>query len=194
MKHIKLTLAAALTASLLGAPAFAGDRSASDTVSDAWIDGSVETALLFSQHLNNFEIDTDVKDGVVTLSGAVESDVDRDLAGEIAKGISGVHSVDNQLTVDGKPSKIAVVKSKASAEARDFRQWFDDVSTTAAVKSKLLANNNTHGLKINVTTQSDVVSLEGTVKSEQEAELAETIASNVAGIERVENRLVVASR
>ncbi|MDD3765341.1 MAG: BON domain-containing protein [Nevskiales bacterium] len=194
MNTFKRGLAIVVTASALSMPAFASVQDAKDAVSDAWVDGSVETALMFNSHLNNFEIQTDVKDGVVTLSGAVETDVDRDLAVEIAKGVRGVKSVNNELTVDGKRSKMAIMKANAGEQARDFRQWFDDVSTTAAVKSKLLANASTDGLKIDVSTRGNVVSLDGEVDSSEESELAEAIASNVRGVTKVDNRLRVAAR
>ncbi len=194
MNTFKRGLAIVVTAAALSMPAFASVQDAKDAVSDAWVDGSVETALMFNSHLNNFEIETDVKDGVVTLSGAVETDVDRDLAVEIAKGVRGVKSVNNELTVDGKRSRMAIMKANAGEQARDFRQWFDDVSTTAAVKSKLLANDNTDGLKIDVTTRDNVVSLDGEVDSSEESELAEAIASNVRGVTKVDNRLRVAAR
>ena len=47
---------------------------------DAWIDGKAETTLLLNGNLNSFDINTDVKNGVITLTGKVESDVDKALA------------------------------------------------------------------------------------------------------------------
>lgn len=194
MNGLKRNSLAIATVAMMSLPSWANAATLSEAASDAWIDGSVETALLFSSHLNNFEIDTQVKDGVVTLSGAVESDIDRDLAGEIAKGVHGVKSVDNRLAVDGKISTLSNVKAKTAAGARGFKQWFDDATTTAEIKSKLLANRNTQGLKIDVSTQGDVVVLEGAVRSDEELALAERIAANVDGVDRVDNRLTVAAR
>jgi osmotically-inducible protein OsmY len=105
------------------------------TAKDAWITGKIETVFLLNSHLNGFKIDTDVTDGAVHLVGKVESDIDRDLAGELAKGVEGVVSVDNDLTVDGKARM-----AESSGSERPFGVWVDDATTTAVVKSKLLAN------------------------------------------------------
>jgi len=44
-------------------------------------------------------IDVEVKDGIVTLKGAVDSDEARRRADKIAKHVKGVKSVANQLTI-----------------------------------------------------------------------------------------------
>ena len=48
-------------------------------------------------------------------------------------------------------------------EHRDFPSWLDDATTTAAVKSRLIANSNTKDLQIDVDTRDDVVTLSGRV-------------------------------
>jgi hyperosmotically inducible periplasmic protein len=192
MKAIKTAAASAVLISALCAPAFAaGERGAGDKIEDAWIDGSIETAFLFNTHLNNFKIDTDVNDGVVTLSGTVESDIDRDLAEEIAKGVEGVSQVNNQLVVGAVEPED---RDRAEAQSRDFRQWAEDATTTAEVKAKLLANDNTEGLAIDVDTRANVVTLTGKVDSKEEAQLAEQIADNVDGVAEVQNELRIASK
>jgi osmotically-inducible protein OsmY len=59
------------------------------------------------------------------------------------------------------------------------------------MKSKLLANTNTHGLKIDVDTRGDVVTLAGAVSSSEEKQLAEQIARNTGDVKDVRNQLVV---
>lgn len=153
---------------------------------DAWIQGKIETVYTLNRHLNGFTIDTDVTNGAVHLTGRVESDVDRDLAGELAKGIDGVVSVDNDLVVEAN-SRAATV----SGAERPLSARISDATTTAAVKSKLLANGNTDGLDINVDTRGDVVTLSGEVGSAEEKQLAEQIARNTADVSDVRNQLVV---
>jgi osmotically-inducible protein OsmY len=153
---------------------------------DAWITGKIETVYLLNRHLSAFDIDTEVTEGTVHLTGKVESDIDRDLAGELAKGIEGVVSVDNDLTVDAN----ARIPASAATE-RPFGVWVDDVTTTAAVKSKLLANGNTAGLQIDVDTRGDTVTLSGEVASAEEKQLAEQLARNTGDVNEVHNQLVV---
>lgn len=165
---------------------------------DAWLDGKLEFAYTVNRHLNPFRINTKVVDGVVTLSGDVESQIDKDLAEEVALGIDGISEVNNKLAVQGRNNAVkhtaAADKEDDKHEGRDFSQWFDDTTTTATVKSQLLANSNTEGLSINVDTANDVVTLSGIVKTSEEKDLAEKIAENSDGVHEVNNRLEVVAR
>ena len=64
-----------------------------DDAKDAWLDGKAETTLLLNTNLNSFDIMTDVKNGHVTLTGKVESSVDKALAAELIKSLDGVNGV-----------------------------------------------------------------------------------------------------
>jgi hyperosmotically inducible periplasmic protein len=155
---------------------------------EAWIMGKLEATYALNPHLSAFAIDTDVKDGVVTLRGTVESDIDRDLAGEIAKGVDGVTEVNNQL-------QVATDVKAASGEGQrrqEFAQWVDDATTTAAVKTKLIRNENIRARESNVDTENEVVTLTGRVSSNEERQLAEQLARNTEDVSDVRNELVVA--
>lgn len=165
-------------------------ENAESAVKDAWLDGKLESALLFNEHLNSFAIDTDVKNGVAYLSGAVESDIDRDLAGEIAESIDGVRDVENNLSID--KDKVAMADSDDGETDRGFKQAVANATLTARIKTELLVNSNTGGLSIDVDSRDGEVTLSGEVDSEQEKELAEQIAKNTTGTQSVENRLSVA--
>jgi osmotically-inducible protein OsmY len=169
---------------------------------DAWIAGKLEAVYALNRHLNPFTIDTDVENGLVRLSGNVSSDIDRDLAGELAKGIDGVVEVDNDLVIrEGARDELARADRDAAdaaeddelddADRRPFGVWIDDATTTAMVKSKLLGNPNTEGLEIDVDTRGDVVTLSGQVSSAEQKELAEELARNTGDVRDVDNRLVV---
>ncbi len=159
---------------------------------DAWITGKIETLYTLNKHLNPFSIDTDVSAGRVSLTGMVENDIDRDLAGELAKGVSGVVEVKNGLTIEPKTAREVAKASAAKHDGdRTFGAWVDDATTTAAVKSKLIANANTQGMKIDVDTRGDVVTLSGRVASGEEKQLAEEIARNTGDVKDVRNQLVV---
>lgn len=190
MKSKRAVLAgAALSICLAGAPfAYAESQSGySGELNDAWLDGKVETAFALNRHLNPFRIDTEVENGTVYLDGSVESDVDRDLASQIAKSVDGVKGVENRL-------KVAEMKESDMQRAtNDLLQNVTDATTTAVVKTKLLANGNTKGLQINVDTQDDVVTLTGIVESDEIRDLAEKLAQNTENVKSVENRLEVKS-
>jgi osmotically-inducible protein OsmY len=177
-----------LAALLASAPALA-NKDLKGEAKDAWINGKIETIYLLNSHLNGFTIDTDVHNGAVHLTGKVENSIDRDLAGELAKGVDGVTSVQNDLVIDSK-----VARTTTKAGERSFSGRVADATTTAEVKSKLLSNSNTHGMKIDVDTRGDVVTLSGTVASAEEKQLAEQLARNTRDVKDVNNKLAVRTK
>jgi osmotically-inducible protein OsmY len=192
----QLTIAALLVAGALGgAQAYAGDFAGD--AKDAWITGKLEAVYALNTHLDAFAIKTETTKGMVHLTGTVENDIDRDLAGELAKGIDGVVSVDNDLTVGSNArtstSKTTTTKSGETSGDRPFGVWVDVATTPAMVKSKLLADPHIKGTKIDVDTRADVVTLSGTVGSKEQKELAAQIAKNTGDVKQVKNQLVVGS-
>jgi osmotically-inducible protein OsmY len=163
-----------------------------DQSSDLWQKASLTTTYTLNRQLNPFKIDTEVENGVATLRGTVDSEVERDLAAELALGIDGIHKVNNELVVSTDASA-ATAGVEAASGQRDFMQKVEDANLTAMVKSQLLWNSNTSGLKIDVDTNNGIVSLSGSVDSSAEAELAEQIARNTRDVMGVENHLKVQS-
>ncbi len=182
------TLAVAVAA-LISTSAFAADSFEGDT-KDAWITGKIETVYLLNTHLNGFKIDTDVNNGIATLSGTVDSEIDRDLAITLAEGVDGVVEVRENLVVDAEAGHNADAENTRD-ENRSFGTWVDDATTTAAVKSKLVSNSNIKGLQIDVDTRGDVVTLSGRVATSEEKDLAEQLAANTGDVSEVRNNLVV---
>ncbi|HLF30607.1 MAG TPA: BON domain-containing protein, partial [Xanthomonadales bacterium] len=153
---------------------------------DEWIAMQLETAYLFNPHLSDLLIDTEVKNGYVMLSGTVRSDIDRDLAEEIARSLDGVESVGNTLTVQEELEEPAMPEP-----APDFVQKVKDVTTTAQVKTRLIGNGNIAAGDIDVDTENNVVRLSGEVRSDTERQLAELIARNTSGVQSVSNELEI---
>lgn len=176
----------------------AEDRGFTGEARDAWLTGKIETVMTLNTRLNSFRIDTDVENGRVTLSGEVESEVDKDLAGELARGVDEVDQVENNITVrtpeparDGRSVAADRAGDDRESERNGFSQWVSDRTTTAVVKSQLLANDRTGGLDINVDTEGDIVTLTGTVESEEEKRLAEQIARDSRDVREVRNQLAL---
>ncbi|MBR9988050.1 MAG: BON domain-containing protein [Desulfosarcina sp.] len=72
---------------------------AGEYVDDSVITTKVKTQLAADDFLKSFEISVETYKGVVQLSGFVDSQNAVDKAGEIAKGVGGVKSVKNDLSV-----------------------------------------------------------------------------------------------
>jgi len=190
MKKTAITASLAAALSLASSIAFADSSTFTGAAKDAWITGKIETAYVLNGHLNPFAITTNVNGGAVHLTGMVKDSIDRDLAGEVAKGVDGVVSVKNDLKVDEKAANEAAAKAH-KADHRDFGSVVSDATMTARVKSKLIGNSNVHAAKIDVDTKDHVVTLSGRVASSAEKSLAEQIARNTSEVKTVHNNLVV---
>ncbi|WP_339489201.1 BON domain-containing protein [Pseudomonas sp. EL_65y_Pfl2_R95] len=164
--------------------ASAAENDVSQQLSEARQEGSIWTAMALNRHLNPFSIDNDVENGTATLTGTVESSVERDLAEQVALSIKGISKVDNQLKIDDK------VKP-AGKDSQALASRLDDAGITATVKSKLLWNTNTEGLDISVKTEEGSVTLSGNAQTPAAKELAGRLAANTEGVREVFNHLSI---
>lgn len=150
---------------------------------DAWLKTKLITTYGLNEHLSPFDIDVQVHDGSVTLSGEVETGIEKDLAGQIARSVEGVSSVQNNIAVVGN--------SDQERQPSAFYQSVTDATLTAKVKSNLLWNQHVGGGDISVSTEDGVVTLEGAVTSEAEKDLAVQLTRNTGGVRSVRDRLQV---
>lgn len=184
IQHIQQSIFVGLAALVLVLPLPLAASDGADELAEARIEGQIMMAYALNAHLSTFEIDVEVDRSRAILSGQVEEDVQKDLAEEIALDVDGIERVDNRIEVDDEAS------GDETAD-RGFRQRFEDATTTASVKSKLLWNQNTGGLDIEVSTRDGAVILEGTADSEASKELAERLAGNTDGVRSIDNRIRV---
>ncbi|MBT8768682.1 BON domain-containing protein [Pseudomonas boanensis] len=68
-------------------------QKAEEAVSDTWITSKVKSSFLADKNLSALDIKVETNKGVVSLSGMVKSDAERELAITTAKGIKGVMAV-----------------------------------------------------------------------------------------------------
>ena len=66
---------------------------AGDAVSDGWITAKVKSVLLVEDATPGMQIEVETKDGVVSLSGTVATEAEKEAAIAKAKGIKGVREV-----------------------------------------------------------------------------------------------------
>ena len=72
-------------------------RSGGEVVDDAAITTKVKSALLAEKDVNSFDIKVETFNGTVQLSGFVDSQWQIDKAGQVARSVSGVQNVKNNL-------------------------------------------------------------------------------------------------
>lgn len=125
----------------------------------------IRNALFYNAATESFELSVAVQDGVVTLTGSVESWAERRLAENVAAAAAGVKAVRNRV-------EVAHVTQRSNAEIR------------ADVQKLLAADARVEDALIDVRVEDGIVSLRGTVGSAAERSRAIQDAW-VAGVERV---------
>lgn len=198
--------------------------------SDPGVTTAVKTKLAADDTVKAYQIDVDTSGGVVTLSGAVQTQQAKDRAIQIARETDGVSRVEDRLTVNPaltvdnqaqaagsdavasaqgagasasdkageaaeKIGEAARATGAAAAQAvKDATPVVADAGITAAVKTRLLADPDVAGLRIDVDTKGKVVTLTGNVKSAAQVAEAEKIARETPGVTRVVNNLKVGAQ
>ncbi len=180
MKTFIKTLSAIAVATSLGFSAPSNANDWKDQSRDAWLDGKAETVLLMNTNLNSFDINTDVRKGVVTLTGHVENDVERDLAEELIETLDGVKDVENKLTVMNKD------------KTRTLGNAMMDAKVATVLETRYLFEPEVSATDIDIEAEDGVVTLRGMVSTDAEHDLAIAIAKNTDDVKRVIDELEVA--
>jgi len=151
-------------------------RSVGRQTDDATITARVKIALIKDPLTKARKIDVDTVNGMVTLTGIVETEAEKKRAEEVAKKVEGVRGVKNNLMVGH----------------RSFGQSLDDKLLTARIKTKLIAEPGIRSLSIDVDTVNGVVTLTGEVKSKAQRRRVIEIVRTTKGVKRVIDNLRVA--
>jgi hyperosmotically inducible protein len=181
----KSILASAIALAILGTSAAASAETMSQDVVNARQETQIWTTYALSPYLRANDLKVSVDSGKATLTGNVEEGVNKDLAKQIALGVDGIKSVDNQIVVQSD-----YVAPKRSA-ARTYGESMDDAGISAAVKSKLVWSKYTDGMTTEVETKSGKVTLRGTADSAASKEHAKSLAMDTRGVVSVDDQLMV---
>ncbi len=87
-----------LIAGLTGCASSSGERTGA-YVDDSWITSKVKSKLIADGSVKARNIDVDTQSGVVTLTGTASTWEESNEAADIARGVKGVQSVQNDLRV-----------------------------------------------------------------------------------------------
>jgi hyperosmotically inducible protein len=152
-------------------------QSAGEVVDDSVLTAKVKTALIEDPVTKAGQIDVETYRGVVQLAGLVDSPEAKSRAAELARAVSGVQDVRNDLRVGDADQSVG--------------QAIDDGTITTQVKAKLIADSRTDAYKINVDTQGGVVQLSGFVDNDEARRTAGEVARSVSGVRDVDNDLEI---
>lgn len=128
------------------------------TRSDAEISNDIESALAEDPATESYEVDNTVKNGVVTLTGEVDSFKEKELSGLVAKGVRGVTDLKNNIDVNYETERS---DSEIAAEIRKGIDWSPYI-------------DNPESIEIEVSNE--VVTLSGLVGSAAEKRFARSLA------------------
>jgi hyperosmotically inducible periplasmic protein len=216
--HKLFRIAVFSAATMLAGAAAAQDRPASTAVKDAWITTQVQAKYFGDATVKGRHIDVDTANGVVTLTGEVTSQTERQRAvaraKEVdgvsrvvdhlslvpaAKGTSGTHAADKaDKAADKADAKADHAKDKSDKVAEKAQDRTDRVGNeisdawiTTKLQSKYYLDSDVRGLDIDVTTNGGVVTLTGKVSSAAERSKALSLAKATDGVKQVIDKLTL---
>lgn len=131
-----------------------------------------------------------VNKGVVLLAGKVNTLGDHLRAVEYAARVPGVKRVASEIKSPDKLADSEIYSDRPDTTAKSGG-GMRDMWITSAVKMRLMADERTPALDVNVDTQEGNVTLFGMVPSAQAKAAAEEDARKVSGVKSVANRLEV---
>lgn len=181
-------LAAALA--LMAAPGLAlagndGKTAMAAGEEDAYREGQIWATYVTNPGLNALDLQVDVQGDKAIIGGTVETLIQKRLAERIADRTDGVATVDNRITVD--PELLVTVIEPVPG----YATYVADATLEAMVDSKLLWNQYTDGLDIQVMTDGGVVTLTGVADTPNSRDLAGRLAATTPGAVLVHNRLTL---
>lgn len=140
-------------------------------VSDTWVTAKTKLALIADKRTSGFATDVDTNNGTVTLSGKVDTEQAKTAATEVARGIDGVKSVNNQLQVvpDAKRKEV----NAADDKIKD------------SVKKALDNDPQLKGLGLSADSNAGVVTLSGTVDTHEQLVKAAEAVRKIPGVKGV---------
>lgn len=160
-----------------GLMAFAGCTSSTVPEATQQVDSGVTSAIQSSLESNEKvkarQVEIQTREGIVYLTGVVDTEEARREAGRVAWRTKGVDGVENDLTVG----------------ERTVGSWLDDVMISSKIKSKLIANTEIKAGDIDVSSSQGTVTLIGRVTSDTIKRDAERIARGTSGVKDVNNEL-----
>lgn len=187
--HLALATVLAIGVGLAPRPALAAQRTAGaaatdesgGALQDAITHVKVRTGLLSRLGWDALGIDVDVHGDKVVLAGQVKKRSTQELAKEVTLAVSGVAEVkDNIRLVPASEPSTPVARTVEKAE-REVR----DALLESRVKGKLLDEIGAQALHVEVEATDGVVSLRGTVPTEEHRDLAVKTAQETTGVKKV---------
>lgn len=168
------------------------ERPVIGAVTDAGITMTIQSKYFLDEDVKGRNIDVDTASGIVTLTGTVESEGERQQALAIARGTNGVRGVVDQLKiVPPAPSAGAGPRTGRQPTPREFGPAVNDAWIATKIQSKYFIDPQVKGLDITVTSKEGIVTLKGEVSNHQAHARAIELARDTNGVKNVIDQLRV---
>jgi len=163
---------------------------------DSTTTNNVKDQLSKDPTVKNLDISVDTDNGVVTLSGTVNSEQQRMRVVQIARSAQGVTRVDDKLEVNsnsqtGQTPNQSSNPDNSKANGNDngsgygTSQSSSDSTIENAVKDKLMADKNVNGDEISVDVDNGIVTLSAKNGMHPNMKRAAEIARGTTGVKSV---------
>jgi hyperosmotically inducible protein len=159
--------------------------SATQAVTDTWITTKVKSELAVADGVSSTDISVTTVDGLVTLTGVLDTQSAVDAAIAHTRSVKGVRGVDAAGLKVGDAAKVAA-NHDGDGKSSSVGQAVDDTWITTKVKAELATTDGVKSTDISVTTEDGVVTLSGALPSELAVKKAVAAARSVKGVRQVD--------
>ncbi|MBL4905887.1 MAG: BON domain-containing protein [Sneathiella sp.] len=154
----------------------AEERSVEHAVEDANIKVKILNAFIQESESLFVDVSTTVIEGRVLVTGEVQSDNDRDIAGSLIWSIVGVKTVLNELQVSDKGT---------------FGSSASDTWISTKLKTRLLQDLDVKHVNYSIDTVNKIVYLMGIAQDQDEIERVYLHARDISGVRKVVSHMVL---
>ena len=166
-----LSMVGGCAPAVIGSAGYSGYKAARDErsigtmMNDSILSTTVKSRLISDDFVKARHIDVDVLSGIVYLIGVVESDSQRRMAADIARGVDGTRQINNQLLVGSTTAG----------------QILNDALMTSKINVELIKDPIVSSTNVDVDTHNNIVTLTGIVDSAREKARILQITQRVSG-------------
>jgi hyperosmotically inducible protein len=171
---------------------------AGEKLADGWLTTKIQAQFFADDDIKSRYINVKSRDGIVTLKGFVESDDARRQVLEITRNTDGVKQIDDKQLLVGRPASESFETASASSSPEPVATSgvaaapnASDSTVATLIQAKYFLDPSIKTRDIDVQVVNGVVTLKGSVASENERAQALLLARSSAGVQRVEDYLVV---
>lgn len=155
------------------------DRTIGEGIDDTTAGTEVKSRLMAADSTAFMQVDVEVAEGNLLLSGSVPTDQHKQTAEIIAHSVRSVHTVYNEILVGPR---------------RGIGRNANDELISAQIRTRLVASPNVRAINVNIETFDGNVYLMGLARTDMELQKAAEIASTTPGVRRVVSFMQVRTR